>query len=367
MADHHRIAVIGAGIAGAACCLRLTQLGFRPLWVAPEETLRDKPGELLSAAARPLLAALGAEGLLAKGTHRPAHGMFSAWGSDRLTERSSIVHLEGPQTVLDRMGFERGLNGLAEASGPVRLAEQLTGCAPAENGWLLDVAGRKMTCELAIDASGRKAVLARDRATRFRADRLAALYGFLDQDPASDVTPTPATLVEAVPDGWFYATCLADGRLALNFYTDADLMREASGGREPAWEAVLSTSVSVRRWIDEAGFLLPDKPLLASAATTWLAPCAGANWLAVGDAATAFDPLSSHGMTSALWSGLQGAEAAAASLTGDPLASDIYAERVARGVQEFLIGRRRIYAQETRFADSPFWQRRQQPKETVPA
>ncbi|POF32210.1 2-polyprenyl-6-methoxyphenol hydroxylase-like FAD-dependent oxidoreductase [Roseibium marinum] len=357
--------MVGAGIAGAACCLRLTQIGFRPLWIAPAEPVRDKPGELLSAAARPLLAALDAEGLLSASAHRPAHSMFSAWGSDSLAERSSIVHLEGPQTVLHRAVFERALTGLA-AQGTELVREPLLRCAPEGQGWRLECENRKVSCDLAIDASGRKAVLVRDRATRFRADRLAALYGFLEQDPGSDVEPTPATLVEAVPDGWFYATCLADGRLALNFYTDADLMRDASGGKEPAWEAVLRSSISVRRWIEEAGFRLPEKPMLASAATTWFAPCAGATWLAVGDAAAAFDPLSSHGMTSALWTGIQGAQAAAARLGGDPHAPDIYARRVANGVQEFLTGRRRIYAQETRFLDSAFWQRRQQPEETVP-
>jgi flavin-dependent dehydrogenase len=359
MAEHHRVAVIGAGIAGAACCLRLTQIGLRPLWIAPATPSGDKPGELLSAAARPLLAVLGAAHLPKSPGHRPAHSMFSAWGSDKLVERNSIVHLEGPQTVLDRSLFERDLTGLAEAAGPVRLTEPLTRCAPTDKGWLFEFEGGQTTCDLAIDATGRKAVLARDRTPRFRADRLAALYAFLKQDPTSDIVPTPATIVEAVPDGWFYATCLADGRLALNFYTDADLLRTASRGAGPAWTDLLEPSVSVRRWIGEAGFRLTEKPALASAATTWLAPCAGRNWLAVGDAAAAFDPLSSHGMTSALWTGIQGAEAAAATLSGDPDATDAYAGRVARGVQSFLESRTQIYCQETRFHAHEFWRRRQ--------
>lgn len=359
MRMHYQIAVIGAGIAGAACCLRLARLGFRPFWIAPAMATGDKPGELLSAAARPLLGSLDAESLLLSPDHRPAHNMVSAWGSASIGSRSSIVHLEGPQTVLNRAAFEKDLLALAETAGPERREATLAHCSRSGDKWRLVLESGEVTANLVIDATGRKAAVARELAPRFRADRLAAWYGFLDQDPASDVAPTQATLVEAAADGWFYATLLADGRLALNFFSDADLMRDLADGPSPTWRALLASSVAVRRWIDEAGFGLNRRPKLASAATTWLAPCAGTNWLAVGDAAAAFDPLSSHGMTSALWTGIRGAEAAAAMLEGDSRAAKDYAGRVARGVQEFLENRQRIYAQETRFAASEFWRRRQ--------
>jgi hypothetical protein len=223
----------------------------------------------------------------------------------------------------------------------------------------LSLGSREITCAFAIDASGRKAVLAGPQTARFRADKLAALYAFLVQDSASDVEPSPATLVEAVPSGWLYATLLPDWRLALNFYTDADLLpsRRTIDGD---WAGMLRDSVVVRRWIDEAGFRFSDRHNVASAATTWLAPCAASTWLAAGDAAAAFDPLSSHGMTSALWSGLKGADAAVASIKGDLAGVRDYNDRVARGIQDFLLARKRIYEMEVRFKDRVFWQRRGQ-------
>lgn len=357
--NHCQIAVIGAGIAGAACCLRLAQAGIEPVWIGKSTDRRDKPGELLSAAARPVLTALGLEDLLQSEKHRASHTLYSAWGSRQLAERSSIVHLEGPQVVLDRPAFEKDLVQRVTQAGIHPAGEDLLQADQVENGWELTLNTRTVSCSFAIDASGRKAVLAGKQTTRFRADKLAALYAFLEQDPSSEISPSQATIIEAVPSGWFYTTLLPDGRLAFSYYSDADLMPSRRRETGP-WPCLLAEATYVRRWIEEAGYKLPLENNTASAATSWLAPCAAKTWLAVGDTAAAFDPLSSHGMTSALWSGLRGADAAIAAVNGDISGVRNYSTNVARGVQEFLTTRSRIYAMEPRFKDNPFWQRRQQ-------
>src|SRR4028118_1738065 len=56
--------------------------------------------------------------------------------------------------------------------------------------------------------------------------------------PARLERPGPAadtyTLVEAMPDGWWYSALLADGRLAAAFMTDVDLLAPALAPRAPA-------------------------------------------------------------------------------------------------------------------------------------
>lgn len=354
-----RIAILGGGIAGAACCLRLAALGHRPVWVTQAQPVDGRPGELLSAAARPILARLGVADLLDDPDHRPAHSMLSAWGSPAPVERTGMVHLEGPQTVLDRAVFEHRLTVRAGQLADV-IDARVHGCTRGTGGWIVDTASGQVPCAFVVDATGRAAVLARHHAARFRADRLAVLYGTLEQT-GRDVEPTRTTLVEATPDGWAYATCLADGRLVVNFYTDADLMRTSNGGDRVGLPEAMAHAPLIRRWIEEAAFDLSAPLARASAATVWNAPCAGSDWLAIGDAAAAFDPLSSHGMTTALWTGLKGAEAALASLSGDAERPEAYAAQVALGVQSFLAERTRVYAQEQRFSDRPFWQRRAHP------
>ena len=76
--------MIGGGIAGAAACLRLADLGRPPLWIAPPLAGDDKPGEHLAATARPLLARLGyaeaqIETLIQSGAAHPADTEGALW------------------------------------------------------------------------------------------------------------------------------------------------------------------------------------------------------------------------------------------------------------------------------------------------
>lgn len=352
------VAVVGGGIAGAASCLRLNVLGLDPLWISPAREDGDRPGEHLAPAARGLLQRIGAGHLLDNPRHREANSMISAWGSERLEERNSILRLQGPGIVVDRPAFERALVGLALTKGVRRIEAAVDAVSRDGRVWRLDADGRTMTAGFVIDASGRTAVLARREGRRFRADRLAALVLFALQDSGSDVEPTRATLIEAVADGWWYASLLADGRLALYYYTDPDLLpRDAS--REPAvFRALARDTLYVGRWIKEAGFRLETAPRLVSAGTTWIAPVIGTGWAAVGDAAAAFDPLSSFGMTTALWTAITASEAVSSMRAGDSEGLLNYAGKVAGGVQDFLDSRTKVYAAESRFADAIFWSRR---------
>lgn len=352
------VAVLGGGIAGAAACLHLAALGVTPLWLAPMLPATDKPGEHLSPAARPLLARLGAADLLAQPAHRAANTTISAWGSERLAERDAILHLEGPAAVLDRATFERDLAERALAKGARRIAATVAQAERTDGLWHLLADSRRFEARFVIDATGRTAVVGGTQARRFRADKLAALCCFLEQHPASEVQATKATLIEAGADGWWYAALLADGRLALSYFSDPDLIPRGLTRDVAAFRRLVDESRFVGRWVGEADFRFSAPPQLASAGTTWIAPAAGERWAAVGDAAAAFDPLSSHGMTTALWTAIAAADAAFQALKGDVAPLARYAAQVAGGVQDFLRARAVVYGQEARFAGRRFWQRR---------
>jgi 2-polyprenyl-6-methoxyphenol hydroxylase-like FAD-dependent oxidoreductase len=362
------VAVIGNGIAGIVACLRLKALGIDPVWIAPANEPKDKPGEHLAPAAHPLLNNLDAGHLLEPSCHRPANTMFSAWGSARIAERNAIVHLEGPGTVLHRSSFEGDLSNLAVQRGIRRIHEAVNTVTWKDDHWELETKDTVLRSLFVIDASGRSAVLARAQAQRFRADQLVALVAFPRQSHTSDVAPTRATLIEAVADGWWYASLLGDGRLALNYYTDPDLLPRDVTRDLCVFERLLNASIHIARWLTEADFRLSGPPNLVSAGTTWMAPAAGARWAAVGDAAAAFDPLSSHGMTTAMWTAITVAEAIPGALKGSNDALLDYALKVADGVQEYLVSQTRVYSSEVRFSGSKFWQRRQrnQDEERLP-
>lgn len=356
------IVVVGAGTAGCAAALAAASAGAEVLLLGDPPALGDRPGESLSPAANAILAGLGVEGLLAGGGHRPANSGYAAWGAPLLAQKNVIQSLEGAGHVLDRARFDRDLAAAACARpGIFRRPVRVAAVVREGSVWTIGVSdGGSVRTPFLIDASGRRAEVARRLSPVRRADRLVGVCSFLtSRDP--EVEPTPATLVEAAPDGWWYAALLPDGRLTLAYFSDPDLLPKGIG-RDPAiLSDLLGRSQFVRQWLDSAGFHPTEAPRPASAATAWLERAAGEGWAAAGDAAAALDPLSSHGLTSALWTGRRAGETAMAALSGDGEAIDRYAASLARGVTEFLAQRRHMYGAERRWRDRPFWRRRQAP------
>ncbi|MEM8698088.1 MAG: tryptophan 7-halogenase [Pseudomonadota bacterium] len=348
-----RFAVIGGGIAGSAACLALARAGEAPVWLAPpEDRTGPKPGEHLSPAARPLLEGLGAADLLDHPSHRAGHLVCSAWSSRALAERHGIQHPLGPPLVIDRRRFEADLAERAIEAGAEHRPAALREIRAEAGIWQIETDASPLEAECVIDATGRSARLAGRLGQRFQADRLVASALVLQAQTAL----RPVTVIEASAAGWWYLTVLADGAAMLMFFSDADLMpgplaRDAS--------ALLAAAAET----DHIGAFLAEndcrpaaaRPVLSPAGTAWIAPACGPGWLAIGDAGAAFDPLSSHGMTTALWSAVTAARALVAR---DRQGVARYAADLARGVKTFLSERRAIYAQVHRFSTKPFWQRR---------
>lgn len=343
------VAVLGGGIAGAAAALRLAQGGSPPVWISGAPRLGFKPGEHLSAAALPLLKTLGSDALLRAEIHRNAHGTYSAWGSALLAERNAIVQLEGPPIVLDRSAFEIALTAQAIAAGAQRIDRDVVDLRITDQAWSLNLGDRTVTASFIFDATGRKALVASKFSPRFQADRLTCQYAIFDAPRG--IIPRPVTLIEAEERGWWYLSVLADRRAVVNFYTDADLPEFENSAL--AQEARQTKAVSA--FLSDYGYEPCGPTRRIATNSTWIAPAIGPGWAAVGDAAAAFDPLSSHGMTTALWTAIQGADAF---LDRDRTQMQIYAESVAKGVQDYLIARQRVYAREQRWPDRPFWMRR---------
>lgn len=361
MAARVDIAIIGGGIAGAAAALTLAGRGRSVLVLAPPSKEGQRTGESLSPAAHALLRDLGLTEAFASGPHRPSHVTYAAWGTALLAQRNSIVHTEGPGHVIDRQAFERMLSEAVHRQGVRTVSDSLGEATRAGEGWSLTLSGgERVEAGFVLDCSGRTAVFARRVARRRRADRLVAAYDFVTQHDES-VEPTPATLIEGVAGGWWYATLLPNRRLGLAFFTDPDLMPREVTRDAGAWRTLAAGTHFIQRWLDTAGYAIREPARLTSAGTAWLEPASGPGWAAAGDAAAAFDPLSSHGLTSALWGGRQAALAALASFDGNPEPLLRYAATIENAARNFVVQRQAVYAHERRFRDQPFWKRRAAP------
>lgn len=357
MAEHAvDVAIVGAGPAGAALAAALApRLGVALIEraAAPSERI----GESLPPPALVALSRLGLGPAAEDAGHLPYRGVRAVWAEPAITTQDFLRAPYGPGLHLDRARFDAALVEAATARGArlIRPA-RLNALEHADVGWRLrlQMDGREIeiAARLVVDATGRRAALARRlKVRRIALDRLTATYARL---PASPRAQSGFTLIEAVAEGWWYAAPVPGGSLVA-FHTDADLISSAEM-RGGGWRAALAKT----RLVGTCGTAPAEDPPLGivAAGSARLERAAGDGWLAVGDAAASFDPLSSQGLLNALTTALLARDAIRAHLAGDGAALTAYAETIGR---VFALYRERLamhYGEPRRFAGSPFWARR---------
>ena len=274
-----------------------------------------------------------------------------------------MIHLEGAGHVLDRNQFEKDIYTTATESCAKIIEGTLIQHLAEKGKWYLTTdSNTDLECNLVIDATGRAQSIGRAVTKIKTGDRLAAAVNFAFQKVGSQVQPTAATLIETVETGWWYAALIASGELVINYYSDPDLMPKGLSKNINDWRDLIQQTQHISYWIEDAEFIIDSPPQITSAATRWLMQAADiyndAAWVAVGDAAVSFDPLSAHGMTTALWGAAQTARVAESWLQGDATPLNKYAIAVNSGVNNFLDQQKQMYEQERRFKNSTFWSRR---------
>lgn len=366
------VVVAGGGPAGAAAAIALARRGCSVLVVDPARERAVRLGESLPPAARPLLTELGVLERVDGAGHLPSYGTLSAWGSDVLEARDFVRELHGHGLQLDRPRFDAALRAGARDAGAELLEgariEHVTprggGGGGGAGGWELRLAetsagtaDRVVTAEWLLDATGRAAAIARRLgAKREHADALVAFVGELHPRGAAD--PDSRLVIESLADGWWYSAATPEGRRVVAFLTDRDLVAPRTWLARAGFEAALAATTHLAPRLAAYGYALAGRPRGLSAASGRLSPWRGARWLAAGDAALAFDPLSSQGIFHALYTGLRAGQALAGALAGDGAALDAYDRRLDEIRASYLRNRAAFYAAEARWADSPFWRRR---------
>jgi 2-polyprenyl-6-methoxyphenol hydroxylase-like FAD-dependent oxidoreductase len=351
------VAVIGGGPGGSATALSL-RAHAPALSIALIEASRyetPRVGETLPPPSRRVLEHLGVWESFLEQRHRPVHGTTALWGSAFPLDNDFIYMPANIGWHLDRAAFDAMLAREAERRGAtIILDTRFRDAARVGDEWRLTLStGETISARFVVDATGGAAAFARRRGARFvEADRLVGVARFFEGGGDD-----PRTLVEAFEEGWWYTAGLPGGRRIAACMTDADLARRGRLGDAHQWRRALAAAPNVGALLRASEPCGP--PVVRPAQSRRLEPAAGDRWLAVGDSASRFDPLSSQGIVKALRSGIFASYTVGDLLTrGDDAGLRRYRRYVLDEFNSYAEVRAKYYRQERRWPASEFWLRR---------
>ncbi|MBA6068295.1 MULTISPECIES: NAD(P)/FAD-dependent oxidoreductase [Pseudomonas] len=335
------ILVLGAGPAGAATALGLRRMGY-PVTVV-SDWRRFAAVEGVSQRVLEGLRHAGLGAALAEAT-TPATRQVH-WNGERLQPNQ--------ECLLDRQRFDQALRDDLRRAG-VELVEGRVREVERGQGYRIHLDdGRTLHGEFLVEARGRQAPLSEGR---LRGPETVSLLNLWQAAPG-----TPVSAVESLDDGWAWMARLADGRCYWQVTLDATTAQLPGKAALPEYCAERRRgSALVAQLFGERAFV-PAQVHARSSTAILAGNCAGPDWLRVGDAAMAVDPLSGNGIFQSLSSALQ-APVVINTLLQRPgqadLAQRFHQTRVEQLFLRFARIGRDFYAQETQRVAQPFWARR---------
>lgn len=336
------IVVLGAGPAGAAVALGLRQLGYAVTLVS--EWRRFAALEGVSVRVLEALRGAGLGQALAD----------AALPSQRQVSWNGQQHAQNIEFLLDRPSFDRGLREDLRLAGVELVEGRVLTVQTSITGHRVDIEGREaLIADFLVEARGRQAPAL---GKGLRGPETVSLLNRW-QGPSGHT----ASAVESLEDGWAWMARRADGQCYWQWTVDvvsADLPGKAQ----------LLDYCRQRRWhspVARAFFAdgtEEDLQMHARSSTAILCPqVCGDNWIRIGDAAMAVDPLSGNGIFQSLSSALQAPTVINTLLRKSEnaaLARRFHQQRVEQLFLRFARIGRDFYADEQRWPDQPFWQAR---------
>ncbi|MFT5164112.1 MAG: flavin-dependent dehydrogenase [Alteromonadaceae bacterium] len=347
------IAIVGAGVAGCTAAIALCPT-HKVILIDKQASPPPRVGECLPPAARRILQRLGLLGDFVKQAHLQSQGMQSSWGTDKLYTTDNLANPDGFGWHLDRQAFESYLREVAVQRGAQALwPAQLISSKYVDGLWVLQLDdGRTIAAKWVIDAGGRNSSFVRQQGIgRTALDKQISCWTVM-----ADSQPSRLGLLSACENGWWYSAGIPGNKRVIALQTDPDLIDLKTHKQRSAFLQLAQACPVISHLVGEGEFE-PGKNEsinVVAANSTRLDQVVGKQWVALGDAALSFDPLSSQGMFNAMAAAMQLAELF---IAGQSIERH-YELQTQRIWHHYINHRNGFYAQERRWQASPYWQRR---------
>ncbi|KAF8630506.1 hypothetical protein AX15_002877 [Amanita polypyramis BW_CC] len=319
--DHiYDVIIVGGGIAGCSTALSLLHSNSKATFIILDDANPQlfKIGESLPSPAIQFLRYLSPtlisslEDGTRQGKHLHSTGNASAWTSGDIHEQHSILNPFGKGWHLDRALFDQSFRDAVSdltADNPHNglIKARFSSIEKQNDVWhvFAEDLRTENQCHYqgrwVIDATGRKASVAHKiGAKTIKSDSLLAFYALFE---SCEEDEEHHVLIEAAESGWWYTTQLAENKRIIVYHTDDDEPPSKIARKPDGFMQLLYETVHVLKVVQNYGYsILENYPRCTAAWSSILHPLCDEEkrWCAVGDAAMAFDPLSSQGMIAAL-------------------------------------------------------------------
>jgi flavin-dependent dehydrogenase len=343
------VVIIGGGPAGGAIALELARAGCDVVLLERQQESGWKIGETLPPEARIHLHRLGHWQRFQESGHLPCHGVVSVWGDPVPIEKDFIFTPHGHGWQLDRARFESTLLGAAiEAGCRVHFGVSVERMEAHRSDWLIQATTNDFRAPWLVDCTGRRGLVIRREGGGYeQTDQLVSLYATATTSKRTD--SDSRTYVESHPEGWCYTAQMPNGSRIVAFQTDRDLLPDRLPTSAWLWSQLTACS-TIDRLLKQHGYEFVESPHLVAAHSGRFSRCVGQNWVAVGDAAMTFDPISGQGSAKALESASRAVRAI--------LHEEDYQATCDALWTSYLREHLECYRAERRWSESPFWSRR---------
>lgn len=360
------VVIVGGGPAGASAAISILLYTDLKVALIENSNLDNlKVGEHVSASIFDLTDYLGIDRKnILEQFSIPSFGSTSYWGSHLPSKNESILNYEGQSYQLDRQQFDLHLiKKVADLGGVVLPRTTCTSYNQQSNGSWKILANHKLNGALSInskylvDATGRKSSVSRKLGIRsIKIDKLMGVGTFLKT--SAQEYDAHQQMIETTELGWWYTSTLPNNTISATLFTDADIVSKMKLNEPQKWnEALASTKHIIGKL---SGMHSKSQKLYIRDASSQINDCSDyTNFIAIGDAAISFDPISSMGIGFAMTSGCH-----AASLIGSQIrnkdcsSTKEFQNDLNQHFNNYLDTRKKYYGQEKRWLESSFWSRR---------
>lgn len=338
------VVILGAGPAAVICALGVQRLGYQVTVVS--EARRFSAVEGVSLRVLESLQHAGLSSVLE--TVEQACVRSVLWNGE--------YNEQNHEYLLDRPRFDQALRQQLQDAGIPLVTQRVLRVHSTEHRHQVQLGnGQILTADFLIEARGRQAP---GSGKKMRGPETLSLLNRWQGPPQS-----VKTALHSHSDGWSWMAQLADGRCYWQLTLDV-----ASAQLPPKARLLeycrqrRQASTFAQDFFQQSEVQDIDLHARSSSSTLSLDSC-GSNWLRIGDAAMAVDPLSGNGIFQALSSALQ-APAVLYTLMEKPqqavLAKEFHQQRIEHLFLRFARLGRDFYQMEQQWPDQPFWQARQQ-------